>query len=289
MIKAENLSYEYKEHNKTLRKALNNISFEIPKGTVTAIIGATGSGKSTLSEHFNALKLPTSGKLTVCGTELSEEIKHSAKSIKDLRKRVGLVFQYPEHQLFAATVYDDIAFAPKNMGITGDELNKRVSDSIKLVGLKDGILQKSPFLLSGGEMRRVAIAGVLSAKPEILVLDEPTASLDPKGRAEIMDLIKNLHKTYPDMTLIFVSHSMDEVSEIADRIIALSDGKIIADGSVNEVFKNADKLADFNIRVPEITKLMKKLKAKGYNVSTEIYTKAQALTELKRLLNSKNN
>ena len=222
MIKAENVNYIYQQGMPFERQALYDVNIEIEDGSLVALIGHTGSGKSTLIQHFNALVKPTSGKIIINGIDVTAP----KADLRLVRKTVGLVFQYPEHQLFEETVYKDIAFGPKNMGFSDEEIDKRVRESAALVGLKEKHLTRSPFDLSGGQKRRVAIAGVLAMNPKVLILDEPTAGLDPKGRDEILATIKKLHEENKEMIIIFVSHSMEDVAKTAERVIVMNDGHV---------------------------------------------------------------
>ena len=235
MIKAENVNYIYQQGMPFERQALYDVNIEIKDGSLVALIGHTGSGKSTLIQHFNALVKPTSGKIIINGIDVTAP----KADLRLVRKTVGLVFQYPEHQLFEETVYKDIAFGPKNMGFSDEEIDKRVRESAALVGLKEKHLTRSPFDLSGGQKRRVAIAGVLAMNPKVLILDEPTAGLDPKGRDEILATIKKLHEENKEMIIIFVSHSMEDVAKTAERVIVMNDGHVEMQGTVAEVFAQA--------------------------------------------------
>ena len=238
MIKAENVNYIYQQGMPFERQALYDVNIEIEDGSLVALIGHTGSGKSTLIQHFNALVKPTSGKIIINGIDVTAP----KADLRLVRKTVGLVFQYPEHQLFEETVYKDIAFGPKNMGFSDEEIDKRVRESAALVGLKEKHLTRSPFDLSGGQKRRVAIAGVLAMNPKVLILDEPTAGLDPKGRDEILATIKKLHEENKEMIIIFVSHSMEDVAKTAERVIVMNDGHVEMQGTVAEVFAQAEHL-----------------------------------------------
>lgn len=238
MIKAENVNYIYQQGMPFERQALYDVNIEIEDGSLVALIGHTGSGKSTLIQHFNALVKPTSGKIIINGIDVTAP----KADLRLVRKTVGLVFQYPEHQLFEETVYKDIAFGPKNMGFSDEKIDKRVRESAALVGLKEKHLTRSPFDLSGGQKRRVAIAGVLAMNPKVLILDEPTAGLDPKGRDEILATIKKLHEENKEMIIIFVSHSMEDVAKTAERVIVMNDGHVEMQGTVAEVFAQAEHL-----------------------------------------------
>jgi energy-coupling factor transport system ATP-binding protein len=280
MIKVENLNYIYQSGMADERQALFDINLTIPDGAFIALIGHTGSGKSTLIQHFNGLIKPTSGKIFIDDTDITKK----NVNMRDIRRKVGLVFQYPEHQLFEETVYKDIAFGPKNMGLDENEIHERVLSAAADVGLDENVLEKSPFELSGGQKRRVAIAGVLAMKPSVLILDEPTAGLDPKGRDDILNVIKNLHELNKDMIIIFVSHSMEDVAKTAERVIVMHDGKINMDGTVSEVFSNVDELREIGLNVPQITQLTDKLRSFGYDIPKEIYTVQAAADAIKRIL-----
>lgn len=281
MIKAENVNYVYQQGMPFESQALYDINLSIEDGSLVALIGHTGSGKSTLIQHFNALVKPTSGKITINGIDVTDP----KADLKLVRRTVGLVFQYPEHQLFEETVYKDIAFGPKNMGLTEAEIDERVRSSAELVGLKEKHLSRSPFELSGGQKRRVAIAGVLAMNPKVLILDEPTAGLDPKGRDDILSTIKSLHEKHSDMIIIFVSHSMEDVAKTAERVIVMNEGHIELEGSVAEIFTQAEHLKQIGLNVPQITILADKLKLAGYNLPEHIYTVKYAANAIKELLN----
>ena len=285
MIKVTDLSYIYQPGMPFESVALENISFEIPDGDFVAVIGHTGSGKSTLIQHLNALVKPTSGKIEIDGVDITA----SNVDLKQVRRDVGLVFQYPEHQLFEETVYKDIAFGPKNMGLDEEEIHQRVLDAIRFVGLSEELLEKSPFELSGGQKRRVAIAGVLSMRPKVLILDEPTAGLDPKGRDEILGQLVTLHKENENMTIIFVSHSMEDVAMLANSVIVMNKGKLAMQGSVAEVFERSEELRGMGLDVPQITELTHSLIKEGVNIRPDIYTVKFAAEEYARLLKEAEN
>ena len=268
MIKAENVNYIYQQGMPFERQALYDVNIEIEDGSLVALIGHTGSGKSTLIQHFNALVKPTSGKIIINGIDVTAP----KADLRLVRKTVGLVFQYPEHQLFEETVYKDIAFGPKNMGFSDEKIDKRVRESAALVGLKEKHLTRSPFDLSGGQKRRVAIAGVLAMNPKVLILDEPTAGLDPKGRDEILATIKKLHEENKEMIIIFVSHSMEDVAKTAERVIVMNDGHVEMQGTVAEVFAQAEHLQKIGLNVPQVTLLTDKLRLAGYDLPEHIYT-----------------
>lgn len=280
MIKAENVNYIYQQGMPFERQALYDVNIEIEDGSLVALIGHTGSGKSTLIQHFNALVKPTSGKIIINGIDVTAP----KADLRLVRKTVGLVFQYPEHQLFEETVYKDIAFGPKNMGFSDEKIDKRVRESAALVGLKEKHLTRSPFDLSGGQKRRVAIAGVLAMNPKVLILDEPTAGLDPKGRDEILATIKKLHEENKEMIIIFVSHSMEDVAKTAERVIVMNDGHVEIQGTVAEVFAQAEHLQKIGLNVPQVTLLTDKLRLAGYDLPEHIYTVKYAADAIKKLI-----
>lgn len=252
--------------------ALDNVSVEIEDGDFVALIGHTGSGKSTLIQHFNGLLEASSGKIIVDGVDITE------KNVKltDIRKKVGLVFQYPEYQIFEETISKDIEFGPRNLGLSEDEITRRVKKSMEMVGLDyETYKDRSPFDLSGGQKRRVAIAGVIAMEPTTLILDEPTAGLDPKGRDDILGQIRKLHKDY-NMTVIIVSHSMEDVANIAEKVIVMNHGKVALEGTPAEVFKEVDKLESIGLAVPQVTYLIRNLRAKGFDISDSIFTIEEA-------------
>lgn len=284
-IKIEDLSYVYMEGTPFEKRALDNVNLEINDKEFVAIIGHTGSGKSTLVQHLNALLKPSSGRILIDNINLWD--KATSRSRK--RKEVGLVFQYPEYQLFEETVEMDIAYGPKNLGLNADEITKRVKRAMDTVGLEyETYRELSPFELSGGQKRRVAIAGVVAMEPKVLILDEPTAGLDPRGREEILHQIKLLHHQY-EMTTIIVSHSMEEVAKIADRVIVMNEGKCILDGTCSKVFNEVKVLEKIGLAVPQVKYLQRALKEKGFNISDEIYTLEQAKIEILKLLRGRKN
>lgn len=283
MIRIENLSYVYQPGMPGEYRALSDINLVIPNGSLTAVIGHTGSGKSTLMQQLNGLLQPTSGKIFID----DEDITSKSADIAKIRRKVGLVFQYPEHQLFEETVYQDIAFGPKNMGLSDEEIERRVIYAASLTGIDKKYFEKSPFELSGGQKRRAAIAGILAMEPSVLVMDEPTAGLDPGGRDDILNIIKNLHKKQKEMIIIFVSHSMEEVAETAENIVVMHDGRIDMSGTAADIFRKRDKLLHIGLDIPQITKLADKLRNAGYNLPEEIYTvkaAVEAITKLSRSL-----
>ena len=279
-IKIENLTHVYMPKSPFEKIALDNVSIEIADGDFVALIGHTGSGKSTLIQHMNGLLKPSKGKILVDGIDIT------AKGVKltDIRKKVGLVFQYAEYQLFEETIEKDIAFGPKNLGLSEEEISKRVKKSIEMVGLNYEVYKnKSPFDLSGGQKRRVAIAGVIAMEPKTLILDEPTAGLDPKGRDDVLKQIQRLHKEY-GMTIILVSHSMEDVAKIALKVVVMNQGKVVLQGTPKEIFKEVETLEKIGLGVPQVTYLMQALKAKGFKVSDNAYTIEQARVEILKSL-----
>ena len=279
-IKIENLTYVYMPKTPFEKKALDNVNLEIEDGEFLAVIGHTGSGKSTLIQHLNGLLKPASGKIYVDGTDITDK----DTKLVDIRKKVGLVFQYPEYQLFEETIAKDIAYGPSNLGLNEDEILKRVKKSMEMVGLNyEEYKDISPFELSGGQKRRVAIAGVIAMEPKVLRLDEPTAGLDPAGRDDILEQIKLLHEKY-NMTIIIVSHSMEDVGKLAEKIIVMNDGHVELQGKPKDVFKEIDTLEKIGLAVPQVTYLMRELKKKGFNVSEDIFTVEKAKSELLNIL-----
>jgi energy-coupling factor transport system ATP-binding protein len=281
-IKIESLTHIYMKGSPFEKKALDNVSVAINDGEFVALIGHTGSGKSTLIQHINGLLKPHGGKIFINDTNIAEK----GVKLSDIRKRVGLVFQYPEYQLFEETIEKDIAFGPKNLGLSDEEIDSRVKRAMKMVGLDyETYKNKSPFDLSGGQKRRVAIAGVVAMEPNVLILDEPTAGLDPRGRDDILHQVKLLHKEYK-MTIILVSHSMEDVAKVADRILVMHKGKCILDGKPNDIFKEINTLESVGLAVPQVTYLMKSLKEKGFNISGDAFTIEQAKEEILNVLRS---
>ncbi len=280
MIKTENLSHLYSPGTPFQTTAIEDVNLHIQKGDYVGIIGHTGSGKSTLIAHFNAILKPTSGKIFIDGKDLWDADK---KARIQTRFDVGLVFQYPEHQLFEETVYKDIAFGPKNMGLPEYEIDQRVDKALAFVGLDRALLDKSPFDLSGGQKRRVAIAGVMALQPKVLILDEPAAGLDPRGRDEILTRIREYHQETKS-TVLLVSHSMEDVSRNANSILVMNKGRCVMHDSVPAVFEHADDLVKMGLDVPKITRVFISLQEKGYPVSRNVYTVEQGKQELMNLL-----
>jgi len=279
-IVAENLSYTYMKGTPFEKEALKDINLKINTGEFVGLIGHTGSGKSTLVQHFNGLLKPTSGRVTVNGVDTR------ARSLKELRKQVGIVFQYPEHQLFEETVYDDIAFGLKRLGLDDAVVEERVRETAKVAGIPEDALEKSPFELSGGQKRRVAIAGVLAMNPEILVLDEPVAGLDPEGRDGILGFISKLHEK-KGVTVILVSHSMEDIARFAERIVVMNKGMIEIDGRPAEVFNDVERLEQMGLSAPQITYFMKKLKKLIPETNNGIFLVSDAKKEIARLIEKK--
>ena len=284
VLETKDLSFLYSKGTSSEVAAINDINIKINRGELVGIIGHTGSGKSTLIEHFNAILKPTSGSVFLDGNDIWRD----KKNIRAERFKVGVCFQYPEYQLFEDTVEKDIAFGPKNMGLSDEEIKIRVRESAAYVGLDESYLEKSPFDLSGGEKRRVAIAGVMAMKPEVLVLDEPCAGLDPIGRKTVLDLIVD-YKKRTDGTVIVVSHSMEDISRIATKILVMNGSRLAYYDTVKNVFSHADELLSMGLDIPQITQLFLKLKNAGYNVRTDVYTLDEAEKELLKLLKGRGN
>ena len=277
ILEIKNLNHIYSAGTPFEHVALKDISFAVERGEFIGVIGHTGSGKSTLMQHMNGLLKPTSGEILLDGKDIWSDKKLTRQS----RFRVGLVFQYPEYQLFEETVYKDIAFGPKNMGLSTQEIDRRVREAAGFVGLTEQQLQVSPFDLSGGQKRRVAIAGVIAMEPEVLILDEPTAGLDPEGREGVLQNIENYRKA-KNATIMMVSHSMNDVARLADRLLVMCDAHLAMDGTPMEVFEHAQELLEMGLDIPEITRVFLKLQQKGLPVR-QVYTMEQAVAELTRL------
>lgn len=274
-IKIKQLTHIYNEGTPFEKVALHDVNLHIKDGSFLGIIGHTGSGKSTLIQMFNGLLKPTRGEVYVKGINIHED----GVDKKHIRQSVGLVFQYPEYQLFEMTVYDDVAYGPKNLGLEGDALKERIESSLKAVGLDEEFWQKSPFELSGGQKRRVAIAGVLAMNPDILILDEPTAGLDPKGREELFSQLKEMHETR-HLTIVLISHSMEDVARYVEELIVLYRGEIAFKGDTREVFKRRERLEEIGLGVPQIRHIMDALKEKGMLVDTDVLTVEEAASKL---------
>lgn len=282
-IKVENLSYVYMAGTPFESKALDNVSLEINDGEFIGLIGHTGSGKSTLVQHLNGLLKPKSGRIIIDGVDITAK----GTNMKAIRQKVGLVFQYPEHQLFEETIYKDVAYGPKNCGLPDTKIDNRVRKALEMVGVDyEESKTKSPFDLSGGQKRRVAIAGVLAMEPKVLILDEPTAGLDPRGRDTILDEIKLLHDKY-GKTIVLVSHSMEDIARLVDRIIVMNEGKCIFTGTPREVFKQADMLQSIGLGVPQVTMLARSLNEKGIHIREDIITVEEAKQEILKYLRGK--
>ena len=262
--------------------ALNGINLEIEKGEFIGLIGHTGSGKSTLIQHLNGLLKPSSGTILIDGLDITKK----GTSLIEIRKNVGLVFQYPEYQLFEETIYKDIAFGPTNLGLSEEEIDKRIREAMEMTGLDfEELKDRSPFELSGGQKRRVAIAGVIAMKPGVLILDEPTAGLDPRGRDEILQEIKEIHRRH-NTTIILVSHSMEDISKLVDKIIVMNKGQIEFMGSPREIFKHEARLKEIGLGVPKVVELVKALREKGFNIADDRMTIEEVKEEILRILRS---
>ena len=278
MLEFKNVSYIYGEGTPFKKTAVDNVSFTIPEGKVTGLIGHTGSGKSTLSLLMNGLLSPSNGNVLLNGADINAKGIHK----RDVRFKVGLVFQYPEYQLFEETVEKDIAYGPRNMGLSEEDIKERILYAAHFTGIDDEMLKKSPFELSGGQKRRVAIAGVIAMDPEILVLDEPAAGLDPRGKSEILGALCDFRKKR-DNTLVIISHSMEDIGLYSDNIITMAEGKILLSGTPSEVFSHHDTLINNGLAIPEVTTILSRLKKDGYDVNDSCYTVEAATQELKRL------
>lgn len=279
-ISVKKLTHIYNPSTPFESKALENVSFEIETGEFVGLIGHTGSGKSTLIQHLNGLLKASSGEIKINDFE----IKSDSKNLSELRKKVGLVFQYPEYQLFEETIEKDIAFGPSNLGLGEEEIKNRVKESMEIVGLSyEKLKDRSPFDLSGGQRRRVAIAGVIAMKPDLLILDEPTAGLDPKGREEILSQIKKFHEKYK-ITIILVSHSMDDVAELANKLMVMNKGKLEIMSTPKEVFKQSEKLKEMGLGIPAVLELTNRLREKGINIDNDIITLQEAKEQIIKLI-----
>ncbi len=278
ILEIKNLTHTYGIGTPFQRSAVEDVSFSIEEGEFLGVIGHTGSGKSTLIQHLNGLLRPTSGQILLEGKDIWAE----PKKIRAVRFQVGLVFQYPEYQLFEETVYKDIAYGPSNQGKTGDALNRSVREAARLVGVRDDQLEKSPFELSGGQKRRVALAGVLAMEPKVLVLDEPTAGLDPAGRENLMANIREYHRL-KGATIVLVSHSMDEIARNADRILVMKSARILMSGTPSEVFARGEELLSAGLNVPQVTRIAMALREKGVPVDPAVYTTEELEAQLQAL------
>ncbi|NMA84584.1 MAG: energy-coupling factor transporter ATPase [Epulopiscium sp.] len=278
-IELKDLSHIYSPATPFEKIALKDVNLSIYQGEFVGLIGHTGSGKSTLIQHFNGLLKPSSGTVLINGEDIhGEQVKK-----KEIRQKVGLVFQYPEHQLFEMTIFKDVAFGPENMGLSEEEVRKRVEESLAIVGIGPDMYEKSPFELSGGQKRRVAIAGVLAMKPQVLILDEPTAGLDPGGRDEILAEIQKLHQSL-GITIILVSHSMEDIARFVDRLIVMHKGSVAFDNQPKEVFLHVKELENIGLGVPQITSLMHQLKARGFDVPLDVLTIEEAVQVIRSQL-----
>ena len=278
VLKIEHLSHIYSAGTPFEKKAVDDVSFSAQRGEFIGLIGHTGSGKSTLIQHFNGLLKPTSGKIYING----EDIFQSKEMTRAARFAVGLVFQYPEYQLFEETVYADVAFGPKNMGLDKDEIDRRVRENCRIVGLSEDVLDKSPFELSGGQKRRVALAGIFAMEPEVMVLDEPMAGLDPAGCADVFRFIKEYHEKH-GTTILFVTHSMEYAAQMSERIIVMDHGHILMDGTPADIFSRSEELIEAGLDVPQVTQVFLELKKRGIPVDPSVYTVEQAVAQLKAL------
>ena len=262
-MKTEDLTYTYSQGTPFEKTAINKVNLEIEEGELVGVMGHTGSGKSTLIQHFNGLLEPTSGKVYLDG----EDIWADKKKIRDVRFKVGLVFQYPEYQIFEDTVYKDIAFGPKNMGLSDDEIKSRVYETAENIGISPEYMERSPFELSGGQKRRVAIAGVMAMKPKVLILDEPTAGLDPKGRDKILDMIKS-YREKTGSTVLLVSHSMEDVAKIATKVLVMNDSRVEMYGTVDEVYSHSEELRKIGLNIPQVSKIFEILNKNGLDLGS---------------------
>ena len=282
IIKVEHLSYVYNPGMPDATAALDDVSFSIEEGDFVGVMGSTGSGKSTLISHFNGLNKPTSGTIYVDGRNMWAQ----GENLRDFRFLVGLVMQYPEYQLFEETCARDIAYGPKNMGLDDEEIARRVKEAAQFVGLSDELLEKSPFELSGGQKRRVAIAGVMAMHPRVLVLDEPAAGLDPEGRDTILSQIQEYHRA-TGITVVLVSHSMEDIARYANRVLVLSKAKIAMYDTVEKVFARAPELLELGLSVPQVTQIFLRLKEMGLDIATDVYTIPYAVKTIQKALQGK--
>lgn len=276
ILEVKKLNHTYMPGTVFAKKALTDVSFSVEKGEFIGLIGHSGSGKSTLIQHLNGLASPESGEVILDGINIFAD----KKNLRAARAKVGLVFQYPEQQLFEETVFKDIAFGPGNMGVSKEEIKLRVEEACELAGISEKLLSKSPFELSGGQKRRVAIAGVVAMKPEVLILDEPTAGLDPKGRNKILSSIKALHSS-TDMTVILVSHSMEDIANNADRIMVMNRGRLVMDDKKESIFERTQELKEIGLGIPMVSEVFSRLRQRGYELPKGIYTVEQAKEALK--------
>ena len=279
ILEIQNLSHVYSADTPFERAALRDVSLSIQRGEFVGLIGHTGSGKSTLIQHFNGLLKPTSGRMLFDGEDIWKDVKFT----REIRFKVGLVFQYPEHQLFEETVYQDISFGPKNMGLSEEEIRARVERAAQFVGITDAELQKSPFDLSGGQKRRAAIAGVIAMEPDVLILDEPTAGLDPRGRESILQNIRD-YQAAQHAAVVMVSHSMEEIASNVDRLLVMNHGQNVMNGTPAEVFSHAEELVEMGLAIPKMTQLFLALKRRGVPVDTSVFSVEQARQALRPLL-----
>ncbi len=278
ILEVKNLTHTYSENSAFVNDAVKDVSFTVEQGEIIGIIGHTGSGKSTLVQHLNGLLKPTEG----CVLFENEDIWSNPKEIRKIRSKVGLVFQYPEYQLFEETVFEDICFGPKNMGLEGQELGQRVREICQIVGIKEEYYEKSPFDLSGGEKRRVAIAGVMAMRPQVIVFDEPTAGLDPAGRENVMKIIKDYRKA-TGATIIIISHSMEDMAALVDKVLVMNKGELYMLDTVQNVFGKEEELKSIGLNVPIVTRVFKAIKEKGIDIDTNVFTVEKAVAVLKSM------
>ncbi len=279
-IQVIGLTHIYSEGLPYESVALNDVNFSIEDGEFIGVIGHTGSGKSTMVQHLNGLLKPHSGSIMIGDVDITK----GNVLMRDIRRKIGLVFQYPEYQLFEETVHKDVAFGPTNLGLPKGEVNQRVIEAINLVGLDyDEVCERSPFELSGGQKRRIAIAGVIAMKPEVLILDEPTAGLDPKAHKDVLEMIKNIHETQKNITIL-VSHNMNDIAKLVDRVLVMEKGKIAMEGTPKQVFSQAQKLKKMGLALPQALEMMNKLRNRGFDIKEGILTNDEAFEELVRIL-----